>query len=164
MLEEKDSSGDTRYTDFNDWMSQLYPSSTEGRLAELAMNLKDLYKRCCAALGVGESVLDTTYPASTTTGIGSMKLHLWQLGFTEASFIRGATSAYNVFKCMEKDCLDGGATQKYPIEICPFLGGGLPGEGVEAFSIMTSIGGSVVTSAYLICLHAIRAGYFAAAG
>ena len=92
-----------------------------------------------------------------------MKLHPWQLGFTEASFISGGTSAYNVFKCMGKDCHDGGATQKYPIEICPFLGGGLPGEGVEAFSIMTSIGGSVVTSAYLICLHAIRAGYFAAA-
>ena len=70
-----------------------------------------------------------------------MQLHLWQIGFTEASFIRGGTSAYNVFKCMEKDCHDGGSTQKYPIEICPFLGGGLPGEGIEVFSIMTSIGG-----------------------
>ena len=35
MLEEKDSSGDTRYTDFNDWMSQLYPSSTDGEASRV---------------------------------------------------------------------------------------------------------------------------------
>ena len=85
-----------------------------------------------------------------------MKLHLWQLGFTSDSFIRGNTTAYNVFKVMEKDMLDGGNTAKHPIEVVPFLGGKVPGQGVEAFDIMTSIGSSVVTSAYLICLWVIQ--------
>jgi hypothetical protein len=88
-----------------------------------------------------------------------MKLHIWQLGFTAESFIRGCTAAYNVFKVMEKDLQDGGNTEKHPIEIVPFLGGGVPGQGVEAFDIMTTIGASGVTSAYLICLWAIEKGF-----
>ena len=61
---------------------------------------------------------------------------------------------------MEKDMLDGGNTAKHPIEVVPFLGGKVPGQGVEAFDIMTSIGSSVVTSAYLICIWVIQRGYF----
>ena len=36
----------------------------------------------------------------------------------------------------------------------------MPSQGVEAFDIVTSIGASVVTSAYLICLWIIEQGYF----
>ena len=74
------------------------------------------------------------------------------MGFASDSFIRGSTTAYNVFKAMEKDMLDGGNTAKHPIEVVPFLGGKVPSQGVQAIEIMTSIGSSVVTSAYLICL------------
>ena len=88
-----------------------------------------------------------------------MKLHLWQLGFTSDSFIRGSATPYNVYKVMEKVMLDGGSTEKHPIEVVPFLGGKVPGQGVEVSGSMTSIGSSVVTSAYLICLWVIQRGY-----
>ena len=52
--------------------------------------------------------------------------------------MRGSTVAYNVFQVMEKDMLDGGNTAKHPIEVVPFLGGKVPGQGVEAFDIMTT--------------------------
>ena len=52
-----------------------------------------------------------------------MKLHLWQLGYAESSFVRGATNAYNVLKCLEKDLIQGGQTEKYPIEVVPFMHG-----------------------------------------
>jgi hypothetical protein len=61
---------------------------------------------------------------------------------------------------MEKDLQDGGNTEKHPLEIVPFLGGGVPSQGVEAFDIMTTIVASVVTSGYLICLWVIEKGFF----
>ena len=62
------------------------------------------------------------------------------MGFTSDSFIRGITVEYNVFKVMEKDMLDGGNTAKHPIEVVQLLGGKVPGQGAQAFEIMTRIG------------------------
>ena len=89
-----------------------------------------------------------------------MKLHLWQLGYAESSFVRGATNAYNVFKCLEKDLIQGGQTEKYPIEVVPFMQGEQPGTPILNHSIVTSIGASVVTSAYLICIRVMDKRYF----
>lgn len=164
LMDQKDSFGEAVYTDLNDWLGQTSNREFDPKeptpQETFKLRLQDLYKRCCQALDVEESIMDVKYPDYITSGIGTMKLHLWQLGYTEHSHIRGATSAYNVFKCMEKDCLYGGNTKKYPIEILPFMQGGLPGQEVEAFSVMTSIGSSVVTSAYIICCNIIKAGFF----
>ena len=156
VLELKDSYGEQRFTDLNDWMSQSYLEHNK----DLERSLKSLYNKCCAALGESPMKFDEVYPEYLTTGMAKLTLPVWQLGYTESLHIRGATSAYNVFKCMERDCLNGGNTQKYPIEILPFMGGGQPGQRVEAFSMITSIGSSVVTSAFLISMYILEIGTF----
>ena len=121
-LEEKDGFGEARFTDLNDWMEKKYDD-----LDCLETSLKDLYNKCCEALGVVPAAFNDKYPEYIANGKANLSLRLWQLGFTENAHIRGATSAYNVFKCMERDCLNGGNTLKYPIEILPFMAGGEPG-------------------------------------
>ena len=100
-------------------------------------------------MGVPQESRCTVYPCYIASGGASLKLHLWQLGFTSDSYIRGSTTAYNVFKVMEKDMLDGGNTAKHPIEVVQFLGGKVPGQGVKAADNMTSI-----------CLWVIQRSYF----
>ena len=162
IMEQKcGDTGDQAYTDLNDWLAQCYLAPGDGKLLELEQKLKHLHAQVCSVLGaIGARRLEV-YPEYALLGcISNMKLHLWQLGFSTDSFIRGHTAAYNVMMVMEKDIRDGGKTEKYPIEVVPFLTGKLPGQGVEAFSIMVTIGASVVTSAYLICLWVIEKGYF----
>ena len=98
------------------------------------------------------------YPALAT--VTYMDLHLWQLGFSADRFIRGPTAAYNVLKRMDADIHNGGMTSKFPIEIVPFLTSKSPGETIAPFEIMTTIGASVVPSAYLICHWVMEQSYF----
>ena len=157
LMEQKGRyTGEQLYTDLNDWLAQSYPVEDLGKLE---MKLKDLYKRACDVNGVEAESRFGVYP-EYATGVTSLKLHLWHLGFSAESFIRGSTAAYNVITVMEKNLRDGGNTERFPIEVVPFFTGKEPGQGVSAFDIVTSIGASVVTSAYLICLWIIEQGYF----
>ena len=164
MDEKLPSTSEQKYTDLNDWLAQQYPAQDAAKLKELENKLKDLYTKCLGVVGVADQSLSDVYPPYPTSGIMNMKLHIWKLGFTADSFIRGSTAAYNVMMVMEKDLQDGGKTEKYPIEVLPFVTGKTPGQAIESFEIMTSIGASVVTSAYLVCLWVIEKGYFDVAG
>ena len=159
IIETKFDNGEQRYTDLNDWMSTVYPATVPEKLTELSQKLQDLYGKCCSVMDVVKESRCQVYP-DYPTGLTCVNLHLWQLGFSDDSFIRGATAAYNVFRCMEADILKGGMTSKYPIEIVPFLGAKGPGEAIAPFEIMSTIGASVVTSAYLICHWVMEKGYF----
>ena len=165
ILEQKDAQGDAYYTDLNDWMAQEFPKdaaqTSVDKRRDLLVSMRDLYNKRCTIKGVQRPARDEHLPAYITSGCGTMQLYLWQLGYDAATHLRGATNAYNVFKCMEKDLRDGGMTSKYPIEICPFMLNLTPGEGVEAFSLTTSIGSSVVTSAYITILYILQSGIFA---
>ena len=120
--------GEQKYTDLNDWLAQQYPAQDAAKLQELENKLKDLYTKCLGVVGVADQSLSDVYPPYPTSGIMNMKLHIWKLGFTADSFIRGSTAAYNVMMVMEKDLRDGGKTEKYPIEVLPFVTGKTPGQ------------------------------------
>ena len=134
----------------------MHPANAAAKLEELSEQLQHFYKAACDVMGVPQECMCTVSPCYISSGAATLKLHLGQLGFTSDGFIRGNTTAYNVFKVMENDMPDGGNTAKHPIEVVPFLCGKGPGQGVAAFDIMTSIGPSVVTSAYLVCLWVIQ--------
>ena len=159
IMEAKFDNGEQKYTDLNDWMSTAYPATVPEKLTEFAQKLQDLYGKCCSVMDVVKESRCQVYP-DYPTEVTHMDLHLWQMGFSADSFIRGATAAYNVFRCMEADVQKGGMTSKYPIEIVPFLGTKGPGEAIAPFEIMAAIGASVVTSAYLICHWVIEKGHF----
>ena len=93
------------------------------------------------------------YPPYVAAGNAHLLLHLWQVGFLGSSFIRGSSTCCNVLRVLEKDILQGASTTKYPIEVVPFALGSLPGDPVQAFSLVTSIGSCVVTSAYCFCVY-----------
>ena len=160
ILQQRSVDGEVIYTDFNDYLMVLYPVNDIPKRLEFENKLKDLYSKCCEVTGSVEESRCAVYPPYLTAGVGHLKLFLWQLGFTPDAFIRGSTAAYNVLRVMEKDVLNGGNTAKYPIEVVPFCNGDVPGQGVEAFSLTTSIGSSVVTSAYLLCHWMLGKGYF----
>ena len=66
------------------------------------------------------------------------------------------TRIIDMLQCPEgvgKDILQGASTTKYPIEVVPFALGSLPGDPAQAFSLTTSIGSCVVTSAYCFCVY-----------
>ena len=111
------------YTDLNDWLGTVYPTSAAEKPEELSDKLQHWYKATCDVLGVPQETRCTVYPCYISSSAATLNLHLWQLGFASESFIRGNTPAYNLFKVMEKDMLDGGNTAKHPIEVVPFLGG-----------------------------------------
>ena len=121
--------------------------------------MQDLYDKCCSVKDAANESQSQVYPDYLEAAT-HMELHLWQLGFSADSFIRGPTAAYNVFKCMEADIQNGNMTSKFPIGIVPFLSSKSPGEAIAPFEIMATIGASVVTSAYLICHWVMEQGYF----
>ena len=159
IMDTKCNNGEQIYTDLNDWMNTRYPVTDPGKLTELAHKLQDLYDKCCSVLDVVKESRSQVYP-DYPKAVAYMDLHLWQLGFSADSFIRGPTAAYNVLKCMDADIHNGGMTSKFPIEIVPFLTSKSPGETIAPFEIMTTIGASVVTSAYLICHWVMEQSYF----
>jgi hypothetical protein len=114
-----------------------------------------LYQMCGEVVGGVKESRCQVYPPYVTTGNALVQLHLWQIGFQGTSFIRGSSTCCNVLKVLEKDILQGASTTKYPIEVVPFAMGKLPGDPMEAFSLVTSIGSCVVTSAYCFCVYVI---------
>jgi hypothetical protein len=153
VMEKKDATDESKYTDLNDWLGDLYPDIVAKR-AFLA-SMIDLYKMCSHVVGGVQESRCPVYPRYVTSGNAHVLLHLWQVGFQGTSFIRGASTCCNVLKVLEKDILQGASTTKYPIEVVPFAMGNLPGEPVEAFSLVTSIGSCVITSAYCFCVYVI---------
>ena len=158
IMETKFENGEQKYTDLNDWLTTMFPDASE-HLADFSDHLKDLYGKCCSVMDVVKESRCEVYP-NYPTALTHVELHLWQLGFSADMFIRGATAAYNVFRNMEADIQKGGMTSKFPVEIVPFLGSKGPGEPIAPFEIMSTIGGSVVTSAYLICFWVMEKGFF----
>jgi hypothetical protein len=151
VMEEKDATDESKYTDLNDWLGDRYPDiQTKGALLASMINL---YKTCCQVVGSVQESRCPVYPEYVPSGNAQVLLHLWQVGFQGTSFIRGSSTCCNVLKVLEKDILQGASTTKYPIEVVPFALGMLPGEPVEAFSLVTSIGSCVVTSAYCFCVY-----------
>ncbi len=144
-MEKEDSTDESKYTDLNDWLGDLYPDIVAKR-AFLA-SMIDLYKMCCHVVGSVQESRCPVYPGYVTSGNAHVLLHLWQVGFQGTSFIRGSSTCCNVLKVLEEDILQGATTTKYPIEVVPFAMGNLPNEPVEAFSLVTSIKSCVVTSA-----------------
>ena len=74
LMEQKASFRDSVYTDLNDWLGQTFsnlkfdprePTPQE----TFKLSLQDLYKKCCQALGVEESIMDVKYPDYITSGI-----------------------------------------------------------------------------------------------
>jgi hypothetical protein len=153
-MEQKDATDESKYTDLNDFLGDRYPDA-ESKHAFFA-DMTSLYKMCCQVVGGVEESRCPVYPAYVLSGNSHLVLHLWQLGFQGTSFIRGSSTCCNVLKVLEKDILQGASTTKYPIEVVPFAMGALPGDAVEAFSLVTSIGTNVITSAYCFCVYVIE--------
>jgi hypothetical protein len=152
-MEKKDSTDESKYTDLNDWLGDRYPD-TQAK-DSLVASMITLYKTCLQVVGGVEESRCPVYPPYVGSGNHNILLHLWQLGFVGNSFIRGSSTCCNVLKVLEKDILQGACTTKYPIEVVPFAMGKLPGDAVEAFSLVTSIGSCVVTAAYCFCVYVI---------
>lgn len=146
--------GENKYTDLNEWLTEKYDGPFAR--AELASNLHGLYKACCKVLQQAEESRSAVYPPYAISGPLRVELHLWQLGFASTSFVRGGSTCCSVARVLEKDILQGAGTGKFPIEVVPFITGATPGEPLQPCTLVTSIGSSVVTSAYCFVTWALE--------
>ena len=154
----KNECNEPAFVDFNVWLHKYINQPDE-----VCNDMRQLHANLCACLGVprGEGIMAVVPNMPAKGRTEHAEVMLWSLGYSPDMFIRGPSGADNIMKNLEKQVRQGAETNKHPIEISPQMSPGLDiGGPIHPFHILTSVGNSQVTAAYLFVLLAIKHKWF----
>lgn len=153
----KNEHNEPAFVDFNVWLHRFIDNPEA-----VCNDMQQLHKNLCTSLGKACEACMTIVPPMPAQGKAEhAEVMLWSLGYIPDMFIRGPSGADNIMKNLEKQVRQGAETNKHPIEISPQMSPGLDiGGPIHPFHILTSVGNSQVTAAYLFVLLAIKHKWF----
>jgi hypothetical protein len=159
--------GEPAFADVTEYLSATYDSEDKKR--ELAQKLVSLEKCCCAILRAAPNeVFQDTVPAvpvvpkkkkGPAKAPQLLQCRLYQIGFTEASSVKGASPLNAIVQIMATNLQGrGNQTEKYPIELLYTLNnpGAQVGSPVAPFSVGISVGFELVLASFLCCIAALE--------